>query len=123
MDVVVGHFGLLEYKTASEFSFPFPRETVSLARAVVNRARREPNAPKIHSRMVATTQSGGPVEDIVDIPYPLPDVSLAKFRSISLFYVLTPLFSIVHPVRKCGLYVGGLDDFQASPLWNDFRGP
>ncbi|EXJ71827.1 uncharacterized protein A1O5_04328 [Cladophialophora psammophila CBS 110553] len=39
MEVIVGHFGYLEYASNSELLFPFPREIVSYARMVVKHAR------------------------------------------------------------------------------------
>ncbi|OQU99364.1 Fungal specific transcription factor domain-containing protein [Cladophialophora immunda] len=40
MDVVVGHFGYMEYASGSELVFKFPRKVVLYAREVVKRARR-----------------------------------------------------------------------------------
>ena len=39
LDTCAGHFGFMEYITSSEFSFPFVRESATLARATIKRAR------------------------------------------------------------------------------------
>lgn len=43
MDVVVGHFGYLEFASSSELVFPFAREITSYARELVKRAREMPD--------------------------------------------------------------------------------
>ncbi|KAH7013830.1 fungal-specific transcription factor domain-containing protein [Ilyonectria destructans] len=39
MDIVVGHFGYMEFISSSELEFPFPREIASYARNLVKQAR------------------------------------------------------------------------------------
>ncbi|KAH7126494.1 fungal-specific transcription factor domain-containing protein [Dactylonectria estremocensis] len=39
MDIIVGHFGYLEFISSSEMEFPFPREIASYARNLVKQAR------------------------------------------------------------------------------------
>lgn len=41
MDVVVGHFGYLQFISSSELVFPFPREIASYARNLVQKAAGE----------------------------------------------------------------------------------
>ena len=40
MDIVVGHFGYLEYVSSSVLVFPFPREITSYTRRVVEKAKK-----------------------------------------------------------------------------------
>jgi hypothetical protein len=48
MDVVVGHFGYLEFASSSELVFPFAREITSYARDVVKKAKEMPEKSTLH---------------------------------------------------------------------------
>lgn len=39
MDIVIGHFGYLEFISSSELEFPFPREIAAHARSLVKKAK------------------------------------------------------------------------------------
>ncbi|EXJ76280.1 uncharacterized protein A1O5_00788 [Cladophialophora psammophila CBS 110553] len=74
MDVIVGHFGYMEYATGSELVFKFPRKVVAYAREVVKRARRtsvtknaEQQPP--HPSNIALARPSEPCPD-----FPLPEV-------------------------------------------------
>lgn len=50
MDIVAGHFGYLEYYSASQLSFTFVGEMTSIARAAVKKSREKdkPGVPPAH---------------------------------------------------------------------------
>lgn len=54
MDIVVGHFGYLEYVSSSVLVFPFPREITSYTRRVVEKAKQ------------ASSQGGGVSTQVPD---------------------------------------------------------
>ena len=72
MDVVVGHFGHLEYVTSSELAFPFAREVASLARMTVQKAKHESLIPQ------ATQPFAGAMTGI------LTDEEIGSFNHVSI---------------------------------------
>lgn len=82
MDVIVGHFGYLEYASESELVFPFPREIVSHARVVVKRAREglstSQSSQNPQSKSDADAEQSEPFSN-----YPLPEVSVVFPRDFS----------------------------------------
>jgi len=74
MDVIVGHFGYMEYVSGSELGFKFPRKIVSYAREVVKRARR--------TSMTQNTEKQPPYLGDIVLPgfqEPCPDFPLPEF--------------------------------------------
>ena len=90
MEVIVGHFGYLEYISEAEISFPFPREIVSYARTVVNQAR----GGLLQKTQILPVHPPEPQYESVYNPiYPLPDVS-AHDKFIVLLAFLTRTLSV-----------------------------
>ncbi|KAJ3547726.1 hypothetical protein NM208_g1363 [Fusarium decemcellulare] len=59
MDIVVGHFGYLEFISSSEFETSFPREVTTYARNLVKRAKSSTGEQQSSRHLDATTQVQG----------------------------------------------------------------
>lgn len=57
LDLVVGHFGYLQWISSSELNLAFPREVASYARDLVSKAKHEANTPKASHNVIPSGQS------------------------------------------------------------------
>ena len=64
LDMVAGHFGHMEFLTSSLLSFPFARETASLARSSVLRAARTSSEALVTSNVAMETDSASNEEQV-----------------------------------------------------------
>ncbi|KAH8886612.1 hypothetical protein GQ53DRAFT_875270, partial [Thozetella sp. PMI_491] len=73
MDIVVGHFGYLEFVSSSELVFSFPREVTSYARGLVQRAKEAPRtSPSSGGGLLAIPGAGiaDTQPDWAQMPFP-----------------------------------------------------
>jgi hypothetical protein len=97
MDIVVGHFGYLEFVSSSVMMFPFPREITSYTRRLVEKANKRPSqgvgGPSTHVPSTTGASGGIGPPDIVKPNWALPLQSLDEVR-FPPFPIYLPLITL-----------------------------